>query len=195
MVLLFAAALAGLAGGVVWARAVHRPYEVPDLRWVWLVLIAFLPQFFAFVLPATRSTFPNAWIPATLVGSQVVLLFFALANLEHLGFRLMAFGLALNLTVILLNGGMMPISPETIQQLYPNGTPLPWQTGQRLGVGKDIVLSIENTRLWLLSDRFILPEWIPYKVAFSLGDIFISAGAFWLLLAFGGRLNSKEKNL
>ena len=77
----------------------------------------------------------------------------------------------LNLFVILLNGGMMPISPETIQHLYPNASPGAWQIGQRLGVGKDIVLTISETRLWFLSDRFTLPDWIPYRVAFSLGDV------------------------
>jgi hypothetical protein len=35
--------------------------------------------------------------------------------------------------------------------------------------------------LWWLSDRFLVPQWSPYRVTFSLGDIFISLGAFWLL--------------
>jgi hypothetical protein len=178
---------------MIWAWAARRPYEVPHLRWAWLVLVAFIPQFFAFVLPATRASFPTAWIPAALVGSQALLVAFTLVNIRRPGFWLLGLGLLLNLTVILLNGGMMPISPETIQQLYPNAAADSWQIGQRLGVGKDMVQTVSQTQLWFLSDHFTLPNWIPYRVAFSPGDVLISIGAFWLLIAFGGRTISKEK--
>jgi hypothetical protein len=192
LILLLGAALAGLAGGIAWAAIGRRPYQFPDLRWAWLVLLAFIPQFFAFVLPATRASFQTSWIPVVLVGSQALLLIFSIVNIRRPGFWLLGLGLALNLLVILLNGGMMPISPETIQHLYPDAPFDAWQIGQRLGVGKDIVLPVAETRLWFLSDHFFLPEWISYKVAFSLGDVLISAGAFWLLLTFGGRSSSKE---
>ena len=116
MNLLLGAALLGWVGGMIWARTAHRPYQVPDLRWAWLVPLAFVPQFFAFVLPATRTAIPTAWIPVALVGSQALLLLFAIINIRQIGFWLLAGGLVLNLAVILLNGGMMPISPDTLQQ-------------------------------------------------------------------------------
>ena len=179
----------------MWAAIGRRPYQLPELRWAWLVLLAFIPQFFAFVLPATRASFPTSWIPVVLIGSQSLLLIFSIVNIRRPGFWLLGLGLALNLLVILLNGGMMPISPETIQHLYPDAPFGAWQMGQRLGVGKDIVLPAAETRLWVLSDHFSLPDWVSYKVAFSLGDVLISAGAFWLLLTFGGRSNIKEKTV
>jgi hypothetical protein len=88
-------------------------------------------------------------------------------------------GLTLNLLVISLNGGLMPISPEMVGrfELRPDS----WEIGSRLGSGKDIVLPIAETRLWILSDRFFLPmpSWAAYPVAFSLGDVLIAIGAFW----------------
>ena len=192
MILLLGAALAGLAGGIAWAAIGRRPYQLPDLRWAWLVVVAFIPQYIAFVLPSTRASIATSWIPVVLIGSQALLLIFSIVNIRRPGFWLLGLGLALNLLVILLNGGMMPISPETIQHLYPDAPLGAWQVGQRLGVGKDIVIQAAETRLWFLSDHFSLPDWVSYKVAFSLGDVLISAGAFWLLLTFGGRSISKE---
>jgi len=45
--------------------------------------------------------------------------------------------------------------------------------------------------MWFLSDRFMLPGWLQYPVAFSLGDVFIALGIVWLLWTLGGK--AKEK--
>jgi hypothetical protein len=192
LILLLAAALLGLVGGRVWAVLAHRPYEVPYLRWAGLVGLAFIPQFFAFVLPSTRAAFPREWIAVVLISSQALLLFFSIINIRRSGFWLLGLGLVCNLLVIILNGGMMPISPETLQQLYPNASAGAWQLGQRLGVGKDVVLPAAETVLWFLSDCLTLPNWAVYKLAFSVGDVLIAAGAFWMLFSFGGSSIPKE---
>lgn len=183
MVLLLAAALLGWAGGSLRARLAHRPYPLPNLRGSGLVFLAFLPQFFAFVLPATRAAIPLEWIRGIQISSQALLLVFSILNIRQTGFWLLGLGLALNFLVIAANGGMMPISPETLQQLYPQAAADAWQVGQRLGVGKDIVLLADQTRLGWLSDCLTLPEWLPYKMAFSPGDVCIAIGAGWLMFS------------
>jgi len=92
----------------------------------------------------------------------------------------------MNLLVILANKGWMPISPGTVSRLVPETTSPTWKIGHRLGFSKDIVLPIKETRLWRLSDIFLLPNGSPVQVAYSAGDILIALGTIWLLWAMGG---------
>lgn len=186
MVLLVAVA-AGLAAGLLRARIRRQAYQVPELKFVWLAFLAFLLQYFAFGLPVTRSRLNIEWAAAALVSSQAILLIFAWVNRTKPGFWLLGIGLVMNLAVIALNGGLMPIPPEAVAHLVKANPDLAWQVGERLGTGRDIVLNAEATKLWFLSDRFILlPDGLGFQVIYSLGDVFISAGAVWLLWSCGG---------
>lgn len=183
MILLWAVII-GLLAGLIRAWVGGRRLTPPNLRLVWLVSVAFVPQLLAFYLPATGSIWADSVVAIGLVTSQVLLLIFIWFNRHQPGFWLLGLGLTLNLLVIILNGGLMPISPETVTKLLSNAAPNIWEVGSRLGRSKDIVLPVAETRLWLLSDRFLLT--LPSRVAFSLGDVLIAAGAFWLLWAMGG---------
>lgn len=183
--ILLLAVLAGLIAGCARALIGRRSLNIPDLYLTWLVPIAFLPQLIAFQLPGSRKAIPDELAAIALVGSQLLLLAFAWLNRRQPGLWLLGLGLFLNLVVIALNGGLMPISPETVERLAPNAPADAWQIGKRLGTGKDIVLPVDQTRLWWLSDRFLLAGWSQYRVAYSIGDVFIALGAFRLLFSLG----------
>jgi hypothetical protein len=189
---LAAAVVVGLVAGLVRSWVRQRPFRVPPLRLSWLVLLAFVPQWFGFYSPRQWMRAPDEWAPALLVITQALLLVFVWFNRRQPGFWLLGMGLLLNFVVILLNGGLMPISPETVRTLYPDVPESLWQIGHRLGSGKDIVLLPEQTNLWFLSDRFLLPDWLPFQVAFSIGDVWIAVGAVWTIWAMGGPERSES---
>jgi len=192
--ILLLAVIIGLLVGAVRARISKRPFLIPDLHAIWLVLVAFIPQWAAFYLPLTRRSVTTELAAAALISSQAILLLFAWFNRRHRAFWVLGLGLILNLTVIVLNGGLMPISREPLTKLKLDAPITDWQMGSRVGGSKDILLSPAQTRLEWLSDRFVLPSWFPYKAAFSLGDLLIALGAIWLLWESGGQKMNKKPN-
>lgn len=184
--ILIAAVFIGLTAGLCRAWIGKRPYRAYELKFSGLVFLAFIPQFFAFFFLQTRHLISDNVVSILLVSSLLVLLIFSLLNIQKFSFWPITIGFFLNFLVIVLNGGFMPISIDTVQKLLPN-TESTWIVGQRFGYSKDIILTPGLTRAVILSDRFTLPDWINYHVAFSLGDIFIAAGVVWLLWMLGGK--------
>jgi len=183
-----------LIAGLCRAWVGKRKYRVFDLKYPVLVLVAFLPQYFAFFAPKTRELLSNNLVAILLISSSIVLLGFSILNIQKPGFWPICIGFLLNFLVIALNGGFMPISMATVKKLTP-GSDFPWMIGQRFGFSKDIILSPEMTRLAFLSDRFTITNVLGYNVAFSLGDIFIAIGVILLLWMLGGRSELKTKEI
>jgi hypothetical protein len=179
-VILLAALVLGLLAGLGWARLRHVPYRAPDFQALWLVPVAFLPQLIIAYLPKTHSLLPEEIASVGLSASLVVFLAFVLLNRKVPGMPILLIGLTLNLLVMLVNGGWMPINPELAGKLIGGNAVQLVGLGNRFGQ-KDILLLPQDTHLVLLSDRFILPDWLPYQAAFSLGDTLIGLGVFWLL--------------
>lgn len=176
-----------LAGGITgWgiARWQGRIWHPPGFRFLWLIFLGFLPQILAFYLPFTRQFFTNELASASLISSQVVLLVFALANLQMPGMAILLIGLGCNLAVIVSNGGFMPLSLEAVSHFIPQNILGNLVIGGRISsASKDILLPESQIILPWLADRFVSPDLPFYRFIFSLGDVLIAAGAFWMLTA------------
>lgn len=183
--ILHLAIVVGLVGATIRAWWGRRHLSPPLLSRPWLAAIAFLPQLYVLHLPAVQSPLSDELAPVALIASQTLLLAFVWCNRRQPGGWLLGFGLTMNLLVITANGGLMPISPQMVAKLVPNASPGSWEVGSRLWQGKDIVLTLETTRLWWLSDWLFSPAWFPYRVAFSPGDVLMSCGAFRMVWSVG----------
>ncbi len=172
------------------AQLTGRSLRKVEFRLLGLVPAAAIPQLLAFYIPATRVWVPDLLAPVILVWSQLVLLGFVALNLRRPGMPLLGLGLAMNFVVILTNGGMMPVSPQTASRL----SSMDWAAGARFGPGKSVVLPTQTTIFGSLSDRIMLPEWFPYQAAYSIGDVLLIAGVLVLLWAMthGGKQLSQS---
>jgi len=183
--ILLVAILFGVLAGVGYARIRGRRYDLHPLRHIESLIAAIFLQGLVFYFPFTRSRIPGQLAAVLFISSLVCLLIFVGLNRSEAGFWILGAGLALNLLVILANGGWMPISPTVAGRLVPAGSSYTLKTGDRFGTSKDVLLEPSDTRFVWLSDRFNLPPWFPWQYAFSFGDILIALGAFWNLWARG----------
>ena len=178
--ILLLAVLAGLLLGIGWSRWRNQPYLPPVLKAIWLVFVAFVPQLVVAYLPITNSLLPDWLAASSLSASLIIFLAFVWLNRKLPGMPILITGLGLNLLVIVSNRGWMPISPQTANHLIDGNVLNLFSVGSRFGQ-KDILLQTQDMHFEYLTDRFLLPDWFPYKVAFSLGDILIALGVFWML--------------
>ncbi len=136
----------------------------------WLIILAVLMQRMPFALSA-----PSSFVElkkALLFLSYVLLLWALSRNLHLWSMRILTLGTILNFVAIVANGGLMPVSPEA--RLQAGMTALGQSGfGKVLPEGKGVLLPIDRTNLWVLSD--VIPVSLVGGV-FSLGDAVIIVG-------------------
>jgi hypothetical protein len=186
--MLLEAAVATIIVGLIWALLIRRRtgcfpprFGQLDLRYPWLFFLAFFIQFLLIILGLRQVAFIAKWFPFVYLGSYLILFFAAVKNWSLFGMRIALLGIALNFTVILLNGGHMPADAKSVARIgksdllttpyYPRSRPIGPQT-----------------RLPFLGDVIILPKPYPFPQIFSLGDVFVTLGAMWLILSGLGLL-------
>lgn len=113
--------------------------------------------------------------------SYLILLAFVYLNLRRIGIAIIGAGLVLNFLPIVANGGLMPVTPETLARGdFPENV----EVGEWVPGSKDVLLEREDVRLWALGDRFVLNDFLGGTIAYSFGDIILLAG----LVVFLGEL-------
>jgi len=179
------AVVVGLAASLVRHRGgtFHRIAAIP-LHSAWLALLAFVLQWPLLQAPAGPVQRIGVQ-QALFLLSHLMLLSFVWRNRQLPGIQIVGLGVMCNLLVIAANGGLMPITPETLVQINPGSTLAQWPIGAHYGYSKDIILLREDVRLWALSDILVIPPPFPRFAAFSLGDLLIAVGIVVLLQGSG----------
>ena len=145
-----------------------------EIRSGWLAVIALLAQLvvvyvgFGDAAVLRRFIFPSTY---------VLLLAFVILNRRRIGFLIIGAGMLLNFLAIVTNGGLMPISPEHLQE----SELAELEPGDAVPNSKNVMLEEEDTELRWLSDRLHWDTGTDLQV-FSVGDAIIGAGLAVVLL-------------
>jgi len=165
-------ALAIVAGYLSGGRL--RGFERLELRWWWLAPLGLALQ--AVPLPNARGGTDLAVRIAVLSLSYVLLLVFAGRNIRIAGVSLVMIGLASNMLVIGVNGGM-PVSKHALEA---SGQADLLQVLLRDEGAKHHLMTPAD-HLTPLGD--VIPIGSPIKQVVSVGDVFVYAGLTWLIIA------------
>lgn len=102
------------------------------------------------------------------------------------GIKLLTFGFVLNVLAIVLNGGYMPATVDA------------WATAgfHSLSPGQtynNSIIAGPNTPALFLGDIFAIPKGFVFPNVFSIGDLLIALGAFYLIQKTMVKPNEKQK--
>ncbi len=159
------------------------------LRAWWAIPVAVMFQIAGLALVRTNEDL--RWLKIALI---LLSFFIALvpvwANRERWGVRIVGLGIVMNLTVMLANGGLMPVAPEARIASGRHAVAPVYELGKMVPRSKDVLLLPEQTNLYWLSDNIVAGP--PISKAFSPGDLVIMAGMVVVIgeFAVGARRKS-----
>jgi hypothetical protein len=173
MKLLLAVIVLSVCLGYAFGGRLYR-LETIRPRWWGLVILGLGIQFVP--LPNGATGTDLAIRTAVLALSYLLLLTFGLVNVRMPGMFLVVIGLACNMTVIVVNGGM----PASAQALIDSGQEDVVAYVREQGADKHHLLT-DDDQLTFLADVIAVPQ--PIGQAVSVGDILVYAGLTWLVVA------------
>ena len=173
MKLLLAVVVLSVCLGYLFGGRLHR-LEALRPRWWGLVILGLAIQFIP--LPEGVAGTDLAIRTGVLALSYTLLIAFGLLNVRMPGMFLVVIGLACNMAVIVVNGGM----PASAQALIDSGQEDVLAYLQEEGADKHHLLTDED-QVTFLADVIAVPQ--PIGQAISVGDIFVYVGLVWLIVA------------
>ena len=151
----------------------------------WLILASFLIQFLAQVLSVNGFEFTVRYSLAIQGVAFALLLTGLCFNRKYAGMLVIGGGCILNVLVMMLNGGKMPVSRDVLVNAGLNQALELFATG---GDGRHI-LADQSTKLLILGDIMSPPGILSIMMKIvSIGDIIVVIGLFLLVFeATAGR--------
>jgi len=137
-----------------------------------VALLALLLQVIAIVGPLGEADILRRLM---FVFSYVLLIVFVSFNLRRVGIAIIGLGLLLNFAPIVTNGGLMPVTSESLARIGETHRLEGLDPGDAIPNTKNVWRERDDTHLWFLSDRVVWDNSILFRV-FSIGDIVIAAG-------------------
>lgn len=190
--ILLLGALAGLLVGLLRGGRVRGLAFLP-MRGRAVVLVAFLMQLPLLYFPAEKGSAHLNLERCLLLLSYLLILGIVWKNRRVPGFGVIGLGILLNLTVMMANGGFMPIQPGVLRNFGHEHMATKMESGYRVLHSKDVLLTREETHLWILSDVFAFDPPILSPTAFSPGDVLITGGAFLFIQSTMLSSNAKRR--
>jgi hypothetical protein len=149
-----------------------RHFGKLHLRWIPLVGASLVLQLLLFT-PFSKTSLVAFAVPELYMASMLLLVAWVALNWRIPGMALLAAGLLCNTIAIAVNGGHMPVSPESATYA---GRIANYAT-EGLAVDNNSIATNSNVHLWILTDILALPRWFPLANVFSIGDVLIVVGA------------------
>ena len=161
VVLLLSLVVAFIRGG--------RLSALGNLRFhhLWIFFVPFTLQLMAFSPFADAPAFGGSLARTLYLVSMLVAAIALWLNRRLPGLVFIALGLSLNLLVITLNNGFMPVSMAAREFAG-----MPTISGRTMNV---VPMNAATVLPWL-GDILPLPAWIPLANVFSIGDVLITIG-------------------
>lgn len=142
--------------------------KLPIRGLAWIIALGAI----GLLMKLTQSPDKRYLYQTLIMGSSIIMAYFLWINHKLSGFKIIIFGLFLNILVMTLNGGRMPVSEwaavvsglsDFLPELYSN-------------VSSRHILLTDNTTFMFLADIIPLPPPYPFPRVLSLGDVFIFGG-------------------